>query len=100
MAEVISKTSLFFGGGACVNHHHHHVDDLSVSPVSFGFKKSFSSSLKQKPLRSDFSGKQILETFNRSFRSSSVTAQVDPKIHSDMFELLVGSVGKDLFKHV
>ncbi|XP_009148112.1 thioredoxin-like 1-1, chloroplastic [Brassica rapa] len=75
MAEVISKTSLFFGGGACVNHHHHHVDDLSVSPVSFGFKKSFSSSLKQKPLRSDFSGKQILETFNRSFRSSSVTAQ-------------------------
>ncbi|CAN7097924.1 unnamed protein product [Brassica rapa subsp. narinosa] len=74
MAEVISKTSLFFGG-ACVNHHHHHVDDFSVSPVSFGFKKSFSSSLKQKPLRSDFSGKQILETFNRSFRSSSVTAQ-------------------------
>ena len=75
MAEVISKTSLFFRG-ACVNHHHH-ADDFSVSPVSFGLKKSFSS-LKQKPLRSDFSGKQILQTFNRSFRSSSVTAQVDP----------------------
>ncbi|KAL0694642.1 hypothetical protein Bca4012_061822 [Brassica carinata] len=75
MAEVISKASLFFGG-ACVNHHH--ADDFSVSPVSFGLKKSFSS-LKQKPLRSDFRGKQILETqtqtFNRSFRSSSITAQ-------------------------
>lgn len=58
MAEVIRKTSLFFGG-ACVNHHH--ADDFSVSPVSFGFKKSFSSH-KLKPLRSDFCGKHILDT--------------------------------------
>ncbi|CAN6934795.1 unnamed protein product, partial [Brassica oleracea] len=58
MAEVIRKTSLFFGG-ACVNHHH--ADDFSVSPVSFGFKKSFSSH-KLKPLRSDFYGKHILDT--------------------------------------
>ncbi|CAH8386644.1 unnamed protein product [Eruca vesicaria subsp. sativa] len=71
MAEVISKTSLFFKG-ACVNHHHVD-DDFSVSPVSFGFKKNFSS-LKQRPLSSDFFGKQILYT-QRSFPSSSITAQ-------------------------
>ncbi|KAJ0237766.1 Thioredoxin-like 1-1 [Hirschfeldia incana] len=83
MAEVISKTSLLFRG-ACVKNHNH-VDDFSVSrPVSFGFKKSFSSSLKQKPLRSDFHGKQILETqtktFNRTFPSSSITAQATLRI--------------------
>lgn len=82
MAEVISKTSLFIG--ACGNHHR--VDDFSVSPVGFGLKKSFSS-LKvknQKPLISEFHGKQIVfgdaqtESFKRSFRSSSsITAQVN-----------------------
>ncbi|KAL0805508.1 hypothetical protein Bca101_097999 [Brassica carinata] len=66
MAEVISKTSLFFGG-ACVNHHH--ADDFSVSPVSFGVKKS-SSSLKLKPLRNDFYGKQILDTRTQTFNKS------------------------------
>lgn len=80
MAEVISKTSLFIG--ACGNHHR--VDDFSVSPVGFGLKKSFSS-LKvknQKPLISEFHGKQIVfgdaqtESFKKSFRSSSITAQV------------------------
>ncbi|KAJ4915102.1 hypothetical protein Rs2_00652 [Raphanus sativus] len=78
MAEVISKTSLFFGG-ACVKNHHNHVDDFSVSSVSFGFRKSFSSLKQKKPLRSDFYGKQILDThtqtFNRRFPSSSITAQ-------------------------
>ncbi|KAF8116182.1 hypothetical protein N665_0020s0038 [Sinapis alba] len=78
MAEVISKTSLFFGG-ACVNSHNH-LDDFSVSPVSFGLKKSFSSlKQKHKPLRSDFYGKPIVDTqtqtFKRSFRSSSITVQ-------------------------
>ncbi|CAH2038558.1 unnamed protein product [Thlaspi arvense] len=83
MAEVISRTSLFFG--ACGNHH---VDDSSVSPVNFaGFalKNSFSS-LKQKPLKSEFHGKQILlrdvqaESLKSSFRSSSITAQTTLRI--------------------
>lgn len=82
MAELISRTSLFLGG-ACRNHRVD--DDFSLSPVSFagfGLKKSFSS-LKQKPLRSDFHGKQIFlgdaqtESFRGSFRSSSITAQVN-----------------------
>ncbi|CAH8251599.1 unnamed protein product [Arabidopsis lyrata] len=88
MAEVISKTSLFTG--ACGNHHHR-VDDFSLSPVSFGgfgLKKSFSClKLKnQKPLRSEFHGKQIVfgdaqdESFRRSFRSSAITAQTTLRI--------------------
>ncbi|KAF8089594.1 hypothetical protein N665_0501s0008 [Sinapis alba] len=74
MAEAISRTNLIFRG-ACVNHKH--VDDYSISPVSFGLKKSFSS-LKLKPL------KQIdthqFQTFTRSFRSSSISAQTTLRI--------------------